>query len=138
MNFSQPNARRPALTRMSMTPMIDVTFLLLVFFLVSTSQSPPESSLSQGLQAVSASAGSTSDLERQSLEIVDHLGAPAYRVGSRTVRTQDELAPILSALPKEQGIFVEGSDSALALHAAEAIQACRDAGFTKVTYVPTR
>lgn len=138
MNFARKNGSRPTLLRMSMTPMIDVTFLLLIFFLISTSQTPPESALSPGLQAISAEAGSSSDFERQTVEILTHLGTPAYRVGSRIIRDRETLMSVLESLPKEGGLFVEGSGGVVTRYAAEALQSARDAGFEKVTYVPIR
>lgn len=138
MNFSHADDRRPKTPLMSMTPMIDVTFLLLVFFLISTSQTPPESALAPGLQAISAEGGASADLEQQSVELVISNGAPAYRVGSRLVRDRESLASILETLPRGPGIFVKGSGDVDTGFAAAALQVCRDAGFTKVTYVPIR
>ena len=138
MKFTREHSSRSTLLRMSMTPMIDVTFLLLIFFLISTTQAPPESALSPGLQAISAETGSSSDFERQTVEIVTHAGSPAYRVGSRIIRDRETLLRVLRSLPKEGGVFVEGSGGVTTRYAAEALQTARDAGFRKVTYVPVR
>jgi len=136
MNFTIDEETRPKTPLMSMTPMIDVTFLLLVFFLISTSQAPPETSLAPGLQAISADGGSAADLEQQSIELVLLGGSPAYRVGSRVVRDRQSLAAVIEPLPREPGIFVKGSGEVDTAFAATALQVCRDVGFTKVTYVP--
>ena len=138
MNLARPRTSRATLLRMSMTPMIDVTFLLLIFFLISTSQTPPESALSPGLQARSAQSGESADLEQQTLEITSHLGAPAYRIGTRTIGDRAILRRVLDALPKQGGLFIEGSSGVPTRYAAEAIQTARDAGFEKITYVPAR
>jgi len=119
-----------------MTPMIDVTFLLLVFFLITASQAPPESALAPGLRAINAEAGPSADLEQQSIEVVMHLGMPAFRVGTRIAKDAESLRAILEVLPREPGIFVKGSGAVETRYAAVALQACRDVGFLKVTYVP--
>ncbi len=136
MNFAINKQHRPKTPLMSMTPMIDVTFLLLVFFLISNSQAKPESSLAPGLQAISAESGSAADLEQQSVELVMHNGSPVFRVGSRDVHDRESLAAVLETLPREPGIFVKGSGAVETSFAATALQVCRDVGFTKVTYVP--
>ena len=124
--------------RMNMTPMIDVVFLLLVFFLVSTTQMPQESKLSPGLQAEQESSVGSSDLEMQIVEVKLVDGLPAYIVGERVMRDVESLAEVLRALPKQPGVFVRCADEMKTRHAAGALQACRDAGFERMTYVPAR
>lgn len=139
MNFSVPSSmkqRRRLL--MEMTPMIDVVFLLLVFFLVSTTQEPPESQLSPALQAERSESGAAMDYELQLVDIAVIDGVPGFRLGEQVFRSRDGLREVLRLLPKEQGIFVRGSDQVEAHWAASALQACEDAGFRRVTYVPAR
>lgn len=139
MNFAISRARkRLHIGRTELTPMIDVIFLLLVFFLVSTTQAPPESELAPALQAQKEEAGSASDFEPQVLEVLMVGGEAGFRLGDRVVRTQEELELMLRELPKEPGIFVKCADEVRARWAAAAVQACRDAGFRGVTYVPAR
>jgi biopolymer transport protein ExbD len=116
--------------------MVDVIFLLLIFFLLTTSYTPPEARLTPALQAQRVSGGRAADLEPQIVlaELIN--GAPAYRVGERVLRDQTALQQLLASLPKEAGVFVRADDALPVRWPAAALQAAYDAGFTKVTYVP--
>ncbi len=139
MDFSMSDARRGLhLQRWNMTPMIDVVFLLLVFFLVSTTHMPPESKLSPGLQAEQESSVGASDLNMQIIDVKLVEGLPAYVIGDLVIRDTASLEEVLRGLPKGPGVFVRCSDELKTRHAAGALQACRDAGFERMTYVPAR
>jgi biopolymer transport protein ExbD len=139
MDFSMGSGRRGLhLQRWNMTPMIDVVFLLLVFFLVSTTQMPPEANLSPGLQAEQEGRVGASDLEMQIIDVKMVDGLPAYVVGELVLRDTASLVVVLRDLPKGPGAFVRCSDAMKTRHAAGAMQACRDAGFERMTYVPAR
>jgi hypothetical protein len=49
---------------------------------------------------------------------------------------RDAVVEVLRALPKEPGVVVRVSDAVPVADAAGALQACRDAGFTRVAYQP--
>ena len=139
MDFSMDADRRGLhLQRWNMTPMIDVVFLLLVFFLVSTTQMPPEANISPGLQAEQEGRVGSSDLEMQIVDVKMVDGLPAFVVGERVLRDRGSLVAVLRELPKGPGVFVRCSDAMKTRHAASAMQACRDAGFERMTYVPAR
>ncbi|MEM8835487.1 MAG: biopolymer transporter ExbD [Planctomycetota bacterium] len=137
MNF-QPDGKTKRGHRFGgeLTPMIDVVFLLLVFFLVSTSQAPPESELSPSLEARRVEGGRSADFQPQVVDVLLIAGRPAFQLGERTLRTQAELTELLRALPAEAGVFVRGRGDAPTSAAAAALQAAHDAGFGGVTYVP--
>lgn len=120
-----------------LTPLVDVVFLLLIYFLLTTTNAIPESALSPALQAITVSGGTPSDLEPQVIEI-ERLpsGETVYRIGSRSVSTHEALLEILRVLPKEAGVFVRATPEVRVDALAAALQACNDAGFTGVTYVP--
>jgi len=134
MNFTPDSARRSGKIRLQFTSMIDVIFLLLIFFMATTTLSPPESQLPSALRARSESGGAA-DLEPQIVEAVRAQGRTVYRLGERVLFNKLELTTVLSRLPKEGGVFVKVADDVSVEWAAGALQACEDAGFDKVNYV---
>lgn len=122
---------------LNLTSMIDVIFLLLVFFVATASIALPESRLSPALQTSKKESGDQgADFVPQVVEVSDVNGTPVYRIGGRVLRDRRELTSILRELPKELGVFVKVSDSVPVGFTTSAIQCCHDAGFEKVTYVP--
>lgn len=128
--------RRRSLLRAELTPMIDVIFLLLIYFFVTTSQTIPESELEPALQAQRVEGGGAADFQPQIVDVVIVGEQPAYRIGSRVLYSREELDAVLRTLPQEGGLFVRGSGGAPTGWAVGAIQSGRDAGFLAVTYVP--
>ncbi|TVQ60641.1 MAG: biopolymer transporter ExbD [Phycisphaerales bacterium] len=118
-----------------MTSMIDVVFLLLIFFMI-TATFVRERELRSTLDAVREGAGSAADLSPQIVEVELRNGRSAYRIGARIMRTQEELFGVLTELPKEGGVFIRVHGDAPWGAAAGALQAAQDAGFLKRTYVP--
>ncbi|MFG0292593.1 MAG: biopolymer transporter ExbD [Phycisphaerales bacterium JB065] len=123
---------------LQITPMIDVIFLLLIYFLLSTSYTPPEAELSPTLQTEQVEGGSSADLQPQIVVVGLFNNQPGFALGEQLFRDKDSLLRVLQKLPKEGGLFIEGSDAVTVRWAAAAIQAGRDAGFATVTYVPKR
>lgn len=130
------NRARPGLALLGM---IDVIFLLLIYFILTTTYARPEAELTSALQTQREAAGRLSDLTPQVIEVSrSGAGAVRYTVGGRVFESRSALLELLRVLPREAGIVVRGSDRALAEDAFAALQACRDAGFDRVTYVPAR
>jgi len=127
---------RESSARLPMTPMIDVVFLLLIYFLVTATLTPSESQLSAALQAEQTSSGSLADLQPQVVRVELVNGVPGYRIGSRVLTTKEDLTALLANLPTEGGVFIRVANDVPVSAAAAAIQAAKDAGFTKVSYVP--
>lgn len=125
------------LPRLPLTAFIDVVLFLLLYFLIAGSLAEQESELASGLKADSKAAGS-SDLAPQIVTVGVAQGKPVYQLGSRSFSDRAALVSILSQLPKDRGVFVKVSSLAPVGGAATALQACRDAGFTKVNYVPAK
>ncbi|MCR9216407.1 MAG: biopolymer transporter ExbD [bacterium] len=123
---------------LQITPMIDVIFLLLIYFLLSTSYTPPEAELAPALQAEQIEGGRSADLQPQIVRVDLFGGEPGFRLAEQVFRDAETLRGVLADLPKEGGVFIEGADAVSVRWAAAAIQAGRDAGFEKVTYVPSR
>jgi biopolymer transport protein ExbD len=122
---------------LSMTSMIDVVFLLLIFFMTTASFVKTERDLDSAIKVNEKSAAQASDLEPAIVEIVAGGSGFVFRVGSRELASGAELTNVLRAFPnKLDGAFVRVSDGAPFRMAAEAIQACKDADFVSVSYVP--
>ncbi|NOG56075.1 MAG: biopolymer transporter ExbD [Planctomycetes bacterium] len=134
-----PEGRRDSRLELQFAPMIDIVFLLLIFFLTTTAMTLPESRLSPALETQQSSdgIGSEQDMTPQVLEARPMDGRPVYVVGSRVVTDRHELVALLEQLPKEPGLLVTVDDSVPIGFAASALQCARDAGFDKVTYVPS-
>jgi biopolymer transport protein ExbD len=137
MNLRPPKRkRRGSILRMELTPMIDVIFLLLIYFFLTNAQQPPEAELAPALAAQRVEGGGTADFQPQIVDVVRRDGSPAFQIGGRVLRERDQLFDVLSALPKDSGVFVRAGDDALLEWTATALQTARDAGFVRVTYVP--
>lgn len=125
---------------LSMTSMIDVVFLLLIFFMITSSFVKTERELDSNIKNQDSASASASDMEPAIVEIVDGGGGQfVYRIGAREVRTATDLTSILRQFSnKLDGAYVKVSDDAPFSMAAAAIQSCKDAEFTTVTYVPPK
>jgi biopolymer transport protein ExbD len=129
--------RRAERLSINLTSMIDVTFLLLVYFLVSTVLARPEDLLTSSIQTRDAdSAGAEIDFQPQIIEVIRLDGAPMYRLAGRTFVDAGSLVDVLSDLPRDIGIFVRVHRDVPVGFALAAVQSTRDAGFEQVTYVP--
>lgn len=118
-----------------MTSMIDVVFLLLIFFMVTASFSADEDKLSSALATEGgARAGA---LEPQVVRIRTKDGRTVYELGAHRIRSINSLRNLLRALPKEQGVVFRVSDDVPIADAAAGLQAAVDAGFLKRSYVPS-
>jgi len=139
MRFSAGKSqRRMDRVSINMAAMIDVTFLLLFFFMVASVLGEKESRLSTALQTQSDSGGAASDFQTQNIEVRMIDGQPGYRLGANTCRDRDQLVAALMPLPKTAGVFIKVFDDVPVHFAVAAVQTARDAGFEKVTYVPGR
>ncbi|CAK9013744.1 Uncharacterized protein SCF082_LOCUS12066, partial [Durusdinium trenchii] len=118
-----------------LTPLIDVVFLLLIYFMVTATITPPESRVASTLQG-ERGAGQARDLKPQILTVDLTDGVVTFRMGSRVFADRDSLNAALEQLPKEGGLFVRVTDRAPWSAVAGVMQDALDAGFVKRTYVP--
>ncbi len=118
------------------TSMIDVVFLLLVYFLVTARMTPSEAQLAAALKTENQGSAQATNFQPQIIVVENSGGKPSFRLGDRVMFEREQLTQILKLLPKERGVFVRVRDDVPVSAATAAVQACRDAGFTKVTYVP--
>jgi biopolymer transport protein ExbD len=126
-----------ARVELAMTSMIDVVFLLLIFFMVTTAWVRAERQLDPALRVENRSAAAASDLQPAMVEVVRSGGVAVYRLGLREVTTAAELETLLQQFEnKSDGAFVRVADDVPFGMAAAAIQACKSASFVPVSYVP--
>ncbi len=125
-------------TAVNLSSMIDVTFLLLVYFIVTTVLATPEDLLSPALKVEEGTSLSIDELDPQIIEIRLQDGKPLYVIGSHLCPDRESLVEVLATLPIEPGLILRVSNGVPVGFAVAAIQVARDANFEKVTYVPVQ
>jgi biopolymer transport protein ExbD len=136
---ARPSRRRLDRITLNLASMIDVTFLLLIYFMVTMVLTAQEDHLSPTLQTQrDAASAEMSDFQPQIIDVLVLDGAPAYRLGPRVIRERGGLAQALDGLPTSVGVFINVYDGVPVGFAVAAIQVARDAGFEQVTYVPAQ
>ncbi len=119
---------------LDMTSMIDATFLLLAYFLFTTSVGGQEGHLLAEV-AKARSGENAGSLSPQNIEVESDSEGTLYRIGSRTMRSKEALASVLEQLPHDIGVVVRVHPGPSVGAVAAAMQAAHDAGFAKVSYV---
>jgi len=122
--------------RLPLIALIDVVLFLLLYFMIAGTMAGEESLLASSLRTDKPGKGHGSDLQSQILYVEQAGAAARFRLGDRSVQDRPGLAVLLKQLPKESGIIVKVSPQVRVEAAAAALQACKDAGFQKVSYVP--
>ena len=123
MNFTRTTGRTSrtrAVVRMA--GLIDLVFLLLAFFLVTTALLDPESSVSTAL----GTGGETAVLVPP-MQVQADRGA--WIVGDRRVTSVQALQGMLEALPKGPGLVVTATPEATAGDIVTVVRVARAAGF---------
>lgn len=128
----------PAKHRLPLIALIDVVLFLLLYFIIAGTLALPESELSSALKSDKRGGGTSADLTPQVLFVeLGPSGKPVYRVGQRILPDRVTLTSVIKDLPKEGGIFVKVAGAVPVEAGASALQACKDAGFVRITYVPS-
>jgi biopolymer transport protein ExbD len=123
---------------LQMTSMIDVVFLLLIFFMVTSSFHQAERELDPAVKVQRAAAAVAQDLAPAIIDVVRKGEGFIYRLGGRELATSEQLTQVLIQLEnKLNGAIVRATDEAPFEMAAAAIQAAKTAGFSLVSYVPS-
>jgi len=121
-----------------MTSMIDVVFLLLIFFIVTTTFVRPEREIASAIKVnEQKSTSQQSNLEPAIVDVFRSNAQVRFRVGA--VRTNDlnEIKTLLNGFTnKSEGAFVRVAGDVPYEAAAQAIGACRASGFESVSYLP--
>ncbi|MEQ8784906.1 MAG: biopolymer transporter ExbD [Pirellulaceae bacterium] len=139
MKLSSRKIERGKKIELSMTSMIDVVFLLLIFFVTTASYIRTERELKPAIKVDKNAPTTVQNFEPAIIEIVRGDTQFVYRIGGRDLTSVEELTEVLQAFPsniKFDGAFVRVSDEAPFDMAASAISACKDAKFISVSYVP--
>ncbi len=140
MRLSTLGLRRQVKLELSMASMIDVVFLLLIFFLVTTSFVRPEQRLRSNIKVnqKSQSQGAI-DLEPAIIDILPGEGEGTYvfRLGGVTSPDLQPIGDVLATFQnKDDGAYVRVVDSAPFDMPARAVHLCKQSGFELVTLIP--
>lgn len=123
-----------------MVSMIDIVFLLLIFFLVTTSFVRPERRLDSSLQSRPGRAATPpTDLDPAIIDVIRRESGFAFRIGQVESSDLGAIEQVLGTFRnKELGALVRAVDDAPFDMPARAISACHRLGFQPVTYVPLK
>lgn len=133
---SRKRARGARLGALPLTSMIDVVFLLLIFFLVTANFAQQEQKLPAALQSEGGGVRS-SDLQPQIIQITLRDGIAAYTIGQVVCSDRASLEAVLNQLPRDPGVAIKAAPDVPIQSIATALQAARNAGFTRRSYVPS-
>lgn len=134
MKFS---SRQPEPAQMQLAPMIDIVFLLLIFFIVTWQFTKSETELSVSVPTAQEGA----DPERQRGEIVINILADGtIRIESVTVdlsQLLEELSPIATQF-KNQPVRIRGDGDVSYQRVVEVIDTCTKAGIWNISFATQR
>ena len=128
--------KEASIQRLPLIALVDVVLFILFYFIIAGTLTPPEGELPSSLRVERSAQGKAGSLSPQVLIVEPASPGPPFRMGSRAFSDARDLLPVLGALPKEPGVVVKARGGASVAHAAAALQACRDAGFSRLSYVP--
>jgi biopolymer transport protein ExbD len=123
--------------RLPLAAFIDVTLFLLLYFMLASDFSKQESWIDASLAAEQRGAPA-GNLQPQVVTVGVSGETPVFRLGDLVLNDRAGLEGVLRRLPKDGGVFVKVPGEVPVWAAAMALQAARDAGFNKVSYVPMR
>lgn len=136
MRFARRQRHTLTMIRIPLVALIDVVlFLLLYFMMAGQLASEGEGQLSSTLSTDKKAA--PSNLQAQVLRVEPAPEGVIFVIGQRRTSTASELLGVLKSLSKDAGVLVRVAGDVPVEQAAAAVQACRDAGFAKVSYVPS-
>lgn len=139
MKLTSRSGRHQSKIELQMASMIDVVFLLLIFFIVTSSFNKTERELNPAIKVQkTAPAQAASDLAPAIVDVTrGAAGSYVYKVGGREMTSAAELTDVLRQFDnKLDGAFIRVEDDAPFQMAADAIQASKNARFSLVFYVP--
>jgi biopolymer transport protein ExbD len=138
MKLSVQHLNREVKLELSMTSMIDVVFLLLIFFLVTTSFIRPEHRLRSSIKVdQQTEARGAVDLEPAIIDIIPEGGGFVFRLGGVKSSELEPIGDVLATFQNyDEGAFVRVVDAAPFDMPARAINLCKQKGFELVTLIP--
>jgi biopolymer transport protein ExbD len=126
-----PSNLKPGQSTFNMTPMIDVVFLLIIFFMVATRFSDLEQNIELELPEVASDSLDRAPPQPRTVVV---FADGHVELDSRTV-TLDELKGSLAAQQQTDpntSVVVRGDSRCEFQHIASAMAACRDAGISEL------
>lgn len=134
--FARKSLGRPRrLGALPLISLIDVVFLLLIYFLITSDFSQQERRLPSAVQTEGGGVRSV-ELQPQIVEISTDDQGVRFTIGQVMVRDKTGLTRVLERLPREPGVAIRSTPEAPISAIAAALQAAKDAGFEKRSYVP--
>ena len=122
---------------LQMAPMIDVVFLLLIFFMVTATFRQFETQLRSAMteQKLSLGPHAQADFEDVIIDIRNDAGQVIYQCGRNRYTRLSELKRLVMTLPLQGEVFVRAEPSVPVDHPVAVIRIAKDAGFRKVCFV---
>lgn len=139
MNFRSPKAASrldPSGLRLPLIALIDVILFLLMYFMFAGSLDADEAELRTAIRAEQRAGRGTPETGAPIIDVATINGRVTFRVGAHVLNTRDELTAVLKQLPTLSGAIIRIADNTTVGAAAAAAQACSDAGFEKISYLP--
>lgn len=136
MNLKRKRRTDFEVPRLPLVALIDVVFFLLLYFIMAGNLAPVEHNLESSLKTDKRAAGQASSFIPQIINVEGSGDKPVFRLGERVMGDKEALTGVLRGLAKDGGVVVRVSGTAPTHAVAAALQACKDAGFTKISYVP--
>lgn len=137
---TQHYSNRIPTLEISMTSMIDVVFLLLIFFLVTTTFVKPERQLNSNIKVERTDAGlQETDLEPALLDLFVVGDRVIFQLGARQTSKLEELKAAVDDFEnKADGAFVRVGPGVAFDHVARAIGMFKASGYANVSYLPAK
>ena len=128
---------RPTRMELSMTSMIDVVFLLLIFFIVTTTFVRPERQVISAIKVnQQTAAAEMSNLDPAIVDIFLQNSQVVFRIGAVRTNDLEQVKKVLKRFEnKSEGAFVRVADDVPFEAAARVVGACRASGFSSVSYL---
>jgi biopolymer transport protein ExbD len=138
MTFRKHASQRDYITRLPLVAFIDVTFFLLLYFVMAGTLAEGEADLTSAVSSTPRGSGRGNDFSSQIVYVENDAGRTRFRVADKVLPTQADVVALLRRLPKDPGVIIKAADDVTVAAAAAALQAAKDAGFRKVTYVGSK
>lgn len=136
MNLTRAKRTDFEIPRLPLVALIDVIFFILLYFIMVGNLSPEENNLATALRTDRRAAGAASNLVPQIVSVDGADGKVVFKLGERVMGDKKALTDVLKGLSKEGGVVLRVGPTAPVHGVAAAVQAAKDAGFVKISYVP--
>ena len=131
MHFGTEQTHSRKRATLSLASMIDVVFLLLIFFMVATIIRPQEATLTTHLTGRSSQ---TASLEPQVVRIVMVGDQPEWRIGAHQIQDPEDLQIVMANLAGDAGLTVSPDGNVPVGAGVAVVDAARAAGIESVRW----